>query len=755
MDEFLLDTGELEPENDPTKNVKDWLASSQNQFSAPAQSSDLSSQELKQNTNPMEISSSKIQVHTDNKKPIRPQKHDHVNLYVPIPQDDWDKIETVPAAEILDKNKENIIGPMDIEPFYVDDNEYTVSNPRRSSRKRELKNNDANFNTNNSLLEKENNKDSSGEVDKKSANTKQNWNNVKKMRKEFSKLNKINRNKLNVSIEMCKKTQSTIKPNTLYNVNTPQAYEIDENTPKLTLNDLPDVEMTKVISPNHSDHGEITNSKGTAKDKLQNSRSNANIPNQISKNISQSIPNQAEQKSILTQVKETTIQTREPGIENQVRMPFYKKSALGSSNIVPQQCEQLKEANPIKTVNHNIESNSNTNEDIEITIKVGNTITNIVIKKKNDVQLKVNTDREVQTSLCPQDENPSPQKIEMRNVSINIDGNNEVNIEHKQITQDIKKQACTEQGTPEIKKQGSSLKSASAKKNTASADTGTGQFEITESVEKELSNIMECAEIEEQQKTKSVSVMHENVSQRVPTPHSSTEKSQKNNPPKYQTHPIKKTQKINTQQPVYQEDLSYLNDLDIFESDTVKETNVQLLKFAKNTTPSEILVSTAHTRKKTQKTNEKRDRGDENEDLPTSKKRKLNDTKDLNEIADMSKQSKQNQPDSESPNYDSIMGHVFASIDADMEEIKSQNVVSQKLDSINVSIAKEKTQNVTQNIEMRTQKQDAMSVVDCILNTNDFPNAKDSENIFSVCLEKEDEVEDPVLQIDKVFTQKT
>ncbi|KOB76281.1 Breast cancer type 1 susceptibility protein-like protein [Operophtera brumata] len=749
VNECLLDFGEPESENDPAKIVKDWLASSQNNFSVPAQSSDPSSLDLIQNYEQLEKSSSKIQVHTTTRKTISPERVARVSTS----QGDWDKIEVMEETEVVEKNKENIRGPMDIEPFNIDDTEYTTNHPRRSLRKRQVNNNDALFNTDNSsFLEKENPKDASSEMVKKSNKIKQNWNNVKKMRKEF---NKINRSKLNVSFEMCKKTQSTVKPNAvLQKANTPTVYEIDENTPKLPLTDLPDIEMDKVVlfaSSNNIDN-DVISSEQTEKDNLQNSKctANENIQNQSTRIMSQSVLDNAEQSSIPIDQVKTYIENNQTASEKRVRMPFYKKSALCTSAVVQNSDQVQKEKEEIKTVNHNIESN----EDVVITIKVGNTTTNIVISKKNDVQLNVKTDKEVQTSCSLQnDANISPpQEMEKRSISIKTNSNNSIKIEHKQITDEFKKQVNIDIPiVPEIKNQASSLKSA--KKNTASADTGTGQYEITESVEKELSSIMAYAEIEEPLKTKSVPIP-EKISQKVITaaPRSNPEKtSQIKYTPKPQLDPENIPLKVlvtNSQTiPMDQDDLEYLNDLDIFESDTVKETNVQLLKYANNTTPSEILISTAHNRNKTQKTYEKRGIDVNDENLPTSKKQKLNTKdkkRDENPTADLAKQSKTIQPDSESMNYDSIMDQVFASIDADMEQIKSQNVLSQKLpDNKTVTVTEDKpTQNAkTHNaVEHNQGDMAGKCAVDCTLNSNDSCVYVEEDVIEETSAPKKDKV---------------
>ncbi|CAB3247847.1 unnamed protein product [Arctia plantaginis] len=69
LDEFSLDTpGDIESDKDPVKNVKDWLTSSQNHFSAPIQNSETFSQDSQQPQNPIEISASNVIIHTKEKK---------------------------------------------------------------------------------------------------------------------------------------------------------------------------------------------------------------------------------------------------------------------------------------------------------------------------------------------------------------------------------------------------------------------------------------------------------------------------------------------------------------------------------------------------------------------------------------------------------------------------------------------------------------------------------------------------------------
>lgn len=632
MDEFLLDAVYETDNNDPTKHVKDWLTSSQNQFSAPIENSESLEN---QNFNRLEVSASNVQVHGTTRKT---KSHEKV-LHVSIPQDDWDKIEPMSDTEDLnkerEKNKENVIGPTDIEPFFFDENEYTVNNPRRSLRNKEIITNNSMIKTNtNNSLDNISSKDSSGATEKKSNKTKQTWNNVKRMRKEFSKLNKKNKNKLNVSIEMCKKTKSNSKTTELPKVTPPPIYEIDENTPAINVqvasnaqNIANEPEMSEI---QHADIQTNGNSTRLAVEKMTTDNEHENnweLPTAICDS-----------------------EMRNAGI---AKVPFYKKSFMYPIST---------ETNPPKTA-HDINSNHTfANDDIQITFRVGNTVTNISIKKKNDSDTKITTDKGVQTSLAV--ENVATKNVKSMEINsdikINIEANNEVNMEHNKDVINQKHITLT--------------KSVSGKKNTDSADTATAQFEITESVEKELSSIMECAENNQKQTTSYIS----------------NSDSQKNN----------KEKKIvpNTEQ-----ELEYLNDMDVFGSGSVKEP-VQMLKNT-NYAASEILVSTVYSKNKTQKSSNKRLRVERNECLQSqNKKPKLVDTEKtiINESIDAEKDTNVNILDSEPLNYDSVIGNVFASIDADMKEINSGC----------------KTDVHKDNVEK--------------IEAEKFENQKESENVFSV-----------------------
>lgn len=691
LDEFKLDTpGEIDSEKDPDKNVKDWLVSSQNHFSAPLQNSETFSQDIQQPSNPLEISASNIIIHTDTKKAGSPPKVVHV----PPPQDDWDKIEPMPDPKETAKKYDNVVGPMDIEPFFIEDTEYSTDNPRRSSRKRDVKKDNSNARTHDNSSNMHSSRDSSADNDKKSA--KQNWNNVKRMRKEFSKLNKQNRNKLNVSIEMVKKTQN-LKPAVNTPVTTQPLYNIDDNTPEYSNKENQVINMD--ISGDKQADSAPQNLAVQSEEKVIYDNKSDKRENQEPQNI---IPHRDDRNNI--QNKE--VFTDDPHHENpegaRTKMQFIKKSALN-----PKTADNYDFA-----VNHSAAPpvTPENSDDIEISIKVGNTITNIVIKKKhNDVQVKINTDREVQTSLGPHqitEHNSGVTKdSNTHNIDINIENvrtkDQDVQTADKNIKQTtgININECNKPAVVD-----SNLnKTTSDKKNTASAETATAQFEITDSVEKELSKIMECESVVEKDKS-----CKSNVVALTQVRGQTANKI------------IQQTETIDD-----------LNDLDIFNSGSVKEANVHLLK---EHAPSEILVSTVQSKFRTQKLAEKRNRDNNDEGaVPKNKKVKIS-----------SAEKNKGEPDSEPINYDEVMGQVFANIDADMEDIrKSQDIASSSiLKDTRFGINEEPSQKIKSTSQI--QKTQVISKVtnqmneEITPNLNEYFNEKHSENVFSI-LEKEDE----------------
>ncbi|CAH2265760.1 jg7948 [Pararge aegeria aegeria] len=196
---FKINLNDITP-SDEQQHVKEWLANSSNQFSAPVSSSQPFSEEPIKAIHQV---TSDIQIHTSNLRVKEPERE---IVQMNVVQDDWDKIEEMPDIE-NNKILKNAVGPMDIEPFdfYMDDQKYNTHNPRRSSRNKEFKT--SNTITNDVSSDKESEKSDNINSNKKSKNLGLNWKNVKRMKKEFSKLNKKNNNKLNVSIEMCKKAK--------------------------------------------------------------------------------------------------------------------------------------------------------------------------------------------------------------------------------------------------------------------------------------------------------------------------------------------------------------------------------------------------------------------------------------------------------------------------------------------------------------------------------------------------------------------
>ncbi|KAL0880931.1 hypothetical protein ABMA27_002098 [Loxostege sticticalis] len=711
LDEFVLDgsSNEIEPENDPTKNVTDWLASSQNQFSAPL----INSEQFSEDVNPVEISSSKIQVHMDSKKSKSPVKV----VYKQQPQDDWDKIEQLPdTEEICVNNKENSTNPINKQSSFIQDKEYTTDNPRRSSRKREMVSTDP-INSSHDMITEKSSKNTSSETDKKSSKTKQNWNNVKRMRKEFSKLNKKNRSKLNVSIEMCKKTQSTAKPNIdlLEHVKTsdkesqPPIYTIEDTTPDINTNNDKQMVISEPVQSINSQkiyENHIYNKVPTsvADDFNSNNIKSSSNKNNHDENYEGSPHNIQETKGLQDETDKVNHSTI-------TKMPFIKKGIL-----YPQESQNKQIFNPPINIQP---ENTNGDDDIEITIKIGNTLTNITIKKKNnDVQLRVNTDREVQTSLGPnclvnkKSESSTMTENKSQNIEINIGKDNVVSASTTQ----------PENVKMNVECNNILNKSASTKKNTASAETATAQFEITESVEKELSNIMECTKVADSGSKNNVDkdkiIFTNEISQQPP----------------------------NAQIEDHGED--YINDLDIFDNGSVHGQNVQLLNKSKQA-PSEILMSTVtNTKKQTQKHPDKRDRdGNEEYEEPCAKKVKTvsdnaeEEEKNLNDTLNAThKDIIQN---SESINYDVVMGQVFASIDADIEmsQKTGKHNKEEMIADVEIVMQSQCLQSKTQTKGKQVLSTQGTRAKNVETNVKEVAKDKYSENVFSI-IEKDDETED-------------
>lgn len=702
--------------SDPTKNVKDWLASSQNHFSAPV----LSSQQSTQDDLPaIELSSSKLQIHSKTKKTQSPVKV----VLTPKPQEDWDKIEVLPDTEEFNpRNKENLVEPVNFEPFAIDDNEYTNDNPRRSFRKREI-NPDGIPRKRNISCDKVS-KNSSTDTEKHLLKTKQNWNSVKKMRKEFGKLNKKNKSKLNVSIEMCKKAQSKSKrqPATPPETSKQPVYNINDGTPDIPKEITPTNTITASFKENvNTDFDACNKNASDMPSKEENTDKTSKSENKSHELIGMDIDkdqHKMPEKSITESMvvnelpfsnSDANKSNTETNVTNSAKMPIIEKN--NSRQPSP-------DDNCVVITQNEVNANliSTKTDDIEISIKIGSTITNIVIKKKqNDMQVKFNTDREIQTCLGPygliskNDVACSPIKTaSIQNIELNVADGNVVEVNKSII---------------------------STKKNTASADTATAQFEITDSVERELSNVME-------------SIVPKSYKKNQKTPIEKTTTNVQSQ--------VNETKLIEIENEI-PEDMEGLDDLDLFNSGSVKETDIKLLKNSKPT-QSEILVISSNT-KKYHKPSDKRDRDvdvdDDIEDMPQNKKQKIEtkscDSRKPNEQPanpiDLPPEirSPSQVQDSENMNYDAIMGQVFANIDADIK-ISQKKVVTKdiptenktKQTNLNNSKANSQLSQIIHKTPVSQRKSYSLIKVKNASVTEGIVNEKYSENMFSM-LDKDSE----------------
>ncbi|XP_013180019.1 PREDICTED: uncharacterized protein LOC106126739 [Papilio xuthus] len=622
--ELELETSSKELQTtDTNKNVTDWLENSQNKFSAPI--SNLSTQDL--NTH-VEYLTSEAQIHTSNCKPTHQPKKDSVQHI----QDDWDKIEILEEPEDCIKDKENV----HIETMNIDEYEYTSENPRRSTRKKEISISREPHEVQN---EKADSTKSTTVISKQPNKTKQTWNHAKKMRQEFSKLNKENRNKLNVSIETVKKTQvlcsktklvekQNLTTNTARNRNI-TAIESNKETE----------EEKNLITTNIVDPGIINKTKKS-------------IPKTNECDSTKQTPSTIQNKN------NTSVDSGNP-CDNEVMSPKVKFFKKGSLHVRPKEFPHISVDKDHTYVDKDETKRS---DDVIITIRVGKVITNVCIKQnESNPQVKIHTDKEVQTYLGPENISMAASENKTHN-NIKI-----IEVESKHTTSQPKTLSIVNVASQSNK---DIVKSDSTKKNTASAETRTAQFEITASSEKELPEIMECFTDENRQKNIQSQRKDKN-----------NEGSQKN----------------------IREDIEEINDL--FDVNFSKTPNVQSLKSSKNI-PSTILVPTQN-KSKTYTPVDKRLRNLDSEELPLKKKQRL-DTQNVT----MRGGSKASYNDSELSNYDTVMEKVFANIDADIGIIqsnKTQIYPSNKANSIKN----------TQVVYSQSQK----------VNNNQ----KDSENLFSNC----------------------
>ncbi|KAJ0175511.1 hypothetical protein K1T71_008670 [Dendrolimus kikuchii] len=688
LDEYLFNNNDLE-NKDNTENVADWLANSQNHFSAPLSMEPSCTQY--ESTHKV---TTKVQIHETNNNTGDPVK----KVYKAVSQHDWDVIDEMPDVN-NDKKRENIIGPKDVEPFNLDDKEYSTENPRRSSRKRKGRNkivaNDESIddieNINNCNL------DTNSKVNK----IKEYWNNVKRMKKDLNNPRKRS-SKLDVSIENCKHVQEmSSKSNSADNVSLLQTIKGKEDKGEYN----PTIEEVKKPCDENQEknvkvipvHNKTTNHNisGDAvvlhTESCYKNSSKEMDNNKIDIIIENSEVIQNKTKKLISDIGENT-EKDTTNKKVQMRMPFIKKGAL---------CPRQKVENNHKTniSQHISESQTiNKDDDIKISIKMGNTITNIVIKKKeSDVCMKMMTDQGVQTDLRFQEPSNTTnsaitlQNVSEKNIDLNLEKNqdNVIGIRSKNIL-----------NLSEIYSKPKSS-SSSTKKHTASAETETVGEVITESVEKELANAVECCKDLEHEEVKDLN-------------------SEK--------HVL---EEANVVEPV---EISG-HDADIFETESVKGAENLVLKHA----PSEILMTTMGSKKCREEkymTKRKERENDSEEQSSVNKKHKY-----VSEKETRNSQAKFEEintiRDSDSINYDKLMSQVFANIDEDIECIRNSQNIEHNNKEIKISTNIINDQNPEKGIEKNTKLcqnfENSISFLDSEKHNWDDPkNVEDAVSVLCI-----------------------
>ncbi|XP_068632367.1 breast cancer type 1 susceptibility protein homolog [Battus philenor] len=636
---FNINLDEFDFEKSVKENIEDWLTNSQNNFFAPI--SNQSSQDLDPH---VEILTSTIQVHTANVRTNIPSKV----IHIPMPQDDWDKIEEITENKCLDKTQKQT-EVMNIEPLVLDDNKYTSENPRKSTRKKQT-NSSKNIPGTNENIDAT----SGTQKEKSCSKEKRTWHTVKKMRKEFSKLNKENRNKLNVSIEMCKKAQG-------FNNNT---------------NLLDQKEFAPHVIDNLSSNSKLSSEDAEPRNVSSNQLNNFVTVHEAALNKNS---NQAPAKDISQIYDPSNLSTQNTSkiqkenccdigsSRKSSRVKFFKKSNL-----------QGKANSNFQAINN--KSNNETNDDdddIGISIKIGKTITNICIKKKErDIQFKICTDQETQTPLIIENTVSNPiQNDKFRKKEYNL--TNKTN------------EAQNIQSVYKEKPNNILVKSNSTGTNTEYAEKQSTNTYITESAERALSDIMEAIETSNIQANQSKTNINQETKIREPLKIQNS--MQKRDIP---------------------DDIEYVNDLDIFDCESMKSLDVQLLKSSKNIHSAVLVPTLSKTQSRHQIEKRVRDSIEE-EGLPSKKRQRV-----VNNINDESENETNNTNtqdrcktivNSNEYNYEHVMGKVFANIDADIKTVQKDDSACSK-------------DTLKDNNFIKTQKQyDKLSAKN-----------PESENVFSI-----------------------
>ncbi|XP_052739512.1 metacaspase-2 isoform X2 [Bicyclus anynana] len=595
---------------------------------------------------PLNQITSHVQIHTNNPKEKGPEINTiHLTRTKHYQQEDWDKIEVMPEIE----RNENPQGTVDLEMFdFVDDKnktQYSAHNPRRSSRKKDFSQGNVNKN-----------------LDNKLSKVGKNWQNVKKTKKGLKeKLNNKNNN-LNISIEMLKRIKYANKsgPPKIQQLSS----DIDDNTPGNA-----DEIITKHTIFNHNNQMNTEFSKDLSL--IDRSANKNNILTKVQNNSS--FLNVQKQKQMDIEMHNE--------VEKNIRIDDDKTSKVNFFKRGPLNVMEVRTFNN-EPVTNNFTNVKNDADTIEIILKIGETVTNICIQKKdNDVKVNYKSDRAIQTSLGTSD-------IEHKHDVLNTVENDNVNVQSNDKNNVIDCISSIEQIE----------KSQSNKINTASADTVSAKVIISDSEDKEH---------EDRSINVSLKERNENVFQKSGNIVNSNCQAQLS----LETIP---------------EDADFSADLDIFDCDSVKEGNVQSLKSTVKT-PSVIIMPTSKCNSSSSgKKVNKRLRND-TEDILSNKKIKV--TLDNDNKKTQKSDSKENIMDTESENinYDALMSQVFANIEADMENIP-KTVHSTQLPT---QISNTQISNSPRRMKANV-KQNKMNK-----NTNEEANKKCSENVFSL-LERED-----------------
>ncbi|CAK1540559.1 unnamed protein product [Leptosia nina] len=527
---------------DPNVNVNKWLGNSQNCFSASISTQMSPSIDVP-------VKATEIQVPSETIKPLKNSLLD---------QQDWDKIEELPDSEdIFNKDKENIIGPMDIEPYsniliIDEDKEYSTENPRRSSRKKEPESN--------MKLRQQKSLTKDNEANK-------NWANVKKMKKEFGNVKKKEMNKLNVSIEMCQEVKDNKnKTNTTIHDDSRKWAITNENylSPQYGNKQLQatEAELQKEVIENLH----ISGNKNVAEENFIKD----NIPNKDTK-INTVLSQNNSNTNIELVTKPLLSEGNEERIKKANSVTFYKKSACNSQVYSkPEKYEQK----PI--------IDRSDNNDIEIIVKIGNTAANICIKQKDKY------------------------------------GKNKISVSTSPIivTQEKENVECLDKSIQVNFEEFNTQKTISDKKNTSSADTSTVKTGTKQSFPQKIVDIREIEDNQNVYKTDTGMI------------------------------------NVNAEEE--------LNDLDIFDSESVKEGQMQYLKKTETTT-SAIFMPTNVSKLKTQLNTLKRVKPNGDDDSQSSKRCKLA------VVESKQRDIQRTHQDSKLCNYNDIMDQVFANIDADIQ----------------------------------------------------------------------------------------